>query len=960
MKKLVLIVLGFAIISLNVNSQTSNCSCLSTIDGTFSIAEITSGVAPEYRNDDGSTTIKSLPFNFCLYGTSYNQFYINNNGNITFDVSYSQFTGVGFPSSSYVMLAPFFADVDTRATSSGLVYYKITPTYAIIQWENVGYYNMKTDKVNTFQIIITDGTDPIVPSGNNIAFCYGDMHWTTGDASSGLNGFGGIAATVGINKGDGISAFQFGRFDQPGYVCDGGYLNNDGVDWLDYKSIYFNSCSSANIAPIASGVNNCDTIKMCGIGDTLFINESFLSPETIQNTNISVNLNGMSGATVIENNSGNSANAIVQIITGLGNAGNQTITFTATDNGSPAGITVINVHLFIDTTSVPNFNPTIIGNPNICQGGNTTLNVVPTYYDSYFWSTGSFDTSITVNTTGIYWVTSTLNNCQKSTIINVAAHQLPSPLIDGYPFICSSSGSVTTDLYSDSLIYDSYTWSSGSVNDSIQAVNGVYTLTVTDQYGCSATSSPVTVTGALPPLITGTTAVCNGQLANLTTTNPYVLYDWSNGATVSTNDTVFLPSGPTSYTLTVVDQNGCVLTSAPVTINDFNFAISVSGIQPFCAGQSINVTASTNNLTQIPNYVWSTNDTTSTLIITTGGNYTVSMTYPNGCTSDTSVTVSAPYPLPIPTVTGALFTCWNSPTTLTVSPIVAGSTYVWSGISSTSSSISVLSGVYAITETDTNGCIGFSPVYLVTNQNPLVTIANNVPFCSGASINLTANPTIPGGANYFWSNNATTQSTTVFNSGVYSVTVSYSNGCSAADTVMVSTFSSPVANFTESPLGFFGANTPISFQDLSTVAGASIVNWVWNFGDTIGVYSMGANPTHTYAINGWYMVTLAVQSSDGCWDTTSTSIWVGMEELDFSSGITIYPNPFTQQATIAFSDVQHNTTIKIIDVIGKEIKSINFSGKECVIEKGELKSGIYFLQTSDENKKVINRKLVVQ
>ena len=81
-----------------------------------------------------------------------------------------------------------------------------------------------------------------------------------------------------------------------------------------------------------------------------------------------------------------------------------------------------------------------------------------------------------------------------------------------------------------------------------------------------------------------------------------------------------------------------------------------------------------------------------------------------------------------------------------------------------------------------------------------------------------------------------------------------------------------------------------------------------------------------------------------------------IDEKEFS----VSPNPFIIKATIAFSDVQHNTTIKIIDVIGKEIKSINFSGKECVIEKGELKSGIYFLQTSDENKKVINRKLVVQ
>ncbi len=943
--------------------SSANCSCLIQgveTDPTYSVAEFVGYTAPDYRNDDASTAIKTIPFNFCLYGTSYNQLYINNNGNITFDVAYSTFSAVGFPSSSYVMVAPFWADVDTRDATSGLVYYKITPTYMIVQWKNVGYFSMQVDKINTFQLIITDGTDPILPSGNNIAFCYGDMQWTTGSASSGVNGFGGTAATVGVNKGDGTNYFQMGRFDQPGIAYDGSYGNNDGVSWLDNQSIYFNSCNSTNIAPIASGLNNCDTIKVCGVGDTLILNGYFLAPEVGQNTTVSVNLNGMSGATVISNTTGNSANAIVQIIASPGNAGDQTITFTATDNGSPAGVTVINAHLFIDTTGLSAFNPHITGNLEFCQGSTTTLSVSPTTYDSYVWSTGSLNTSITVDTSGIYWVTSTLNNCQKSSLVNVVEHLSPTPVIDGYPFTCSTTGTSTTNLYSDSLIYDSYTWSSGSINDSIQAGNGVYTLTVTDQYGCTATSAPVTVTGPLPPVITGTTAVCNGQLAQLTTTFAYVSYDWSNGATVSTNDTAMVPASPPSYTVTVVDQNGCVLTSAPFTVNNFNFAISVTGIQPFCAGQSINVTAGTNNATQVPSYAWSNSATTSAINLTSGGTYTVTLTYPNGCTSDTTVTVAPPNPLPTPTVTGPLFTCGTTPTTLTVSPITAGSTYVWAGTSSTNSSISVLSGNYSLTETNANGCVGNSPVYQVTNQNPLVTIQNNTRFCPGASINLTANPTIPGGANYFWSNNATTQSITVFNSGVYSVTVSYSNGCSAADSVTVSTFSSPVANFTESPLGFFGANTPISFQDLSTVASASIVNWVWNFGDTIGVYSMGANPTHTYAINGWYMVTLAVQSSDGCWDTTSTSIWVGMEELDFSSGITIYPNPFTQQATIDFYGVQHNTTIKIIDVIGKEIKSINFSGKECVIEKGELKSGIYFLQTSDENKKVINRKLVVQ
>ena len=59
-------------------STSTQCDCLVPLDGTFSVAEFTNGIAPDYRNDDGSTASKALPFTFCLYGTNYNSFYINN------------------------------------------------------------------------------------------------------------------------------------------------------------------------------------------------------------------------------------------------------------------------------------------------------------------------------------------------------------------------------------------------------------------------------------------------------------------------------------------------------------------------------------------------------------------------------------------------------------------------------------------------------------------------------------------------------------------------------------------------------------------------------------------------------------------------------------------------------------------------------------------------------------------
>src|ERR1035437_6662176 len=166
------------------------CNCYIPPDGTYTVA-----MAP---NDDLSTNSLSIPFTFCLYGNNYNSLYINNNGNISFGQAYSTFSSSPFPDPSYIMVAPFWGDVDTQG--AGVVEYKITPTAMYVNWVGVGYYPAQTDKVNTFQLIITDGTDPILPTGNNIAFCYGDMQWTTGSASQGVNGFGGIPATVGVNQ----------------------------------------------------------------------------------------------------------------------------------------------------------------------------------------------------------------------------------------------------------------------------------------------------------------------------------------------------------------------------------------------------------------------------------------------------------------------------------------------------------------------------------------------------------------------------------------------------------------------------------------------------------------------------------------------------------------------------------------------------------------------------------------
>jgi hypothetical protein len=245
--------------------RNSVCDCMVQLDSTFTLAML--------PNDDGSSSIINLPFSFDFYGTIYDSLYINNNGNISFLAPYITFTANPFPDATYNMIAPFWGDVDTRditgVGSIGSVWYKMTPNALIVVWDSVGYYSMHDDLRSTFQLIISDGTDTLVPSGNNVSFCYGDMQWTTGDASGGVGGFGGAAATVGVNIGNGVDYFQVGQFDAPGTGFDGPYGSVDQVDFLDGQEVYFNiAVANTNTPPVLISSVICDTIDVY-TGDTL-------------------------------------------------------------------------------------------------------------------------------------------------------------------------------------------------------------------------------------------------------------------------------------------------------------------------------------------------------------------------------------------------------------------------------------------------------------------------------------------------------------------------------------------------------------------------------------------------------------------------------------------------------------------------------------------------------------------
>jgi hypothetical protein len=174
-------------------------------------------------NDDSSTALVPIGFTANFYGNPYTDLYINNNGNVTFDMPLSTFTPFDFTVTGNVIIAPYLADVDTRGTGSSLVTYGQTTVDGnqafCVNWVNVGYYAEATDKLNSFQLLLVkQGT-----AGDfDIIFNYDKVQWEAGDASGGSGGLGGTSAAVGFANGDGGPSHY--------YVRAGSYTNGALLD----------------------------------------------------------------------------------------------------------------------------------------------------------------------------------------------------------------------------------------------------------------------------------------------------------------------------------------------------------------------------------------------------------------------------------------------------------------------------------------------------------------------------------------------------------------------------------------------------------------------------------------------------------------------------------------------------------------------------------------------------------
>jgi VCBS repeat-containing protein len=365
---------------------------------------------------------------------------------------------------------------------------------------------------------------------------------------------------------------------------------------------------------------------------------------------------------------------------------------------------------------------------------------------------------------------------------------------------------------------------------------GTYTVTVTDEDGCTEALDVVVNDDNVPFNITGTTTpntTCvpggNGDIDITVTPSGNYTYNWSNNET--TQDLTDVEPG--TYTVTVTFGVNCTNTSS-FTINDQpnEPQINATVVGTTCELSNGSITLSVTGGVTPYTYLWDNNETTQNLTNIPEGTYSVTVTGANDCTDTQTINVGNVNP-PI-NVTGVVTpntTCLpagNGGINITVAP--AGTyTYEWSNMATTQDISNVPPGTYSVTVTGQGAC-SQTAEFTIPDQpsEPQVngTVVNTTCDLTNGSITLS----VSGGVTpytYAWDNNAVTPNINNILAGSYTVTVTGGNGCSTTQTFTVSNNNPPfninaniVANTTCLPPG----NGSISL----TVTPAGSYTFIWS------------------------------------------------------------------------------------------------------------------------------------
>lgn len=672
-----------------------------------------------------------------------------------------------------------------------------------------------------------------------------------------------------------------------------------------------------------------------------------------------------------------------------------TYTVTAT---SPNGCTATASHT-MRVNPLP--TPSINGNLTPCLGKSTTLTV--SGGATYVWSTGSTADNITIQPTApiTYSVTATSSaGCTATNSVAITTYPVPSPSIQGNTILCHEGTSTLTAVGGIT-----FNWSTGATSNNI-TINeaGTYTVTITNSFGCSATTSAVaTVEPQIIANIVGNDIICAGEQITLYATGGEN-YLWNTG--LNTASLTHTPATNTTYTCTITSINGCeAVASKEVTVTPLPTP-EISGSNFLCEGSSIQLTATGGSA-----FVWSNGITSNQNTITEPGIYTVTVTQ-NNCSASTQTYITQ-HPSPHTTISGNTQFCAGDSTSITAT---GGDSYLWNTGATTNSIVAHQSGNYSVTISDEHGCTATQSLTVTVLELPQITINGNTQLCMNDASLLTAH-----GANYYiWNNGVESATLSVLptENTTYSVTGTHANGCTASTSISLIVY--PIFNIELSDEICQGGNYNengfmLGYQDeygtfthtrnLQTshgcdsivtltltvhpkpilpaaISGPSMINtagsysysvlnaeytnsYEWSLNNPNWTLNAGSNNFATINITTNSSAILSVIGINECGISAPLTLniesTISIDEIDAMDGINIYPNPTTNFVNIRNENYQKPISlIEIYDLNGKLVDRIFDISETTQINFYSYSKGTYIIKLFNQENVIGTAKIIKQ
>lgn len=597
----------------------------------------------------------------------------------------------------------------------------------------------------------------------------------------------------------------FGQCDGTASVGIGGGVPNYNIQWSNgASSNSISNLCAGTFEVIVTDANNCRDSAEVTIIQPPQLTATTTKTDVLCNGgcngSASVIPAGGSGPYTFLWMPGNTTN---QAATGLC-AGTYTVTVTD-DNGCVVIRTV--------TITQPNaLNVSITASSLACNGvcnasacGNITGGVAPYRYS---WNTSPTQTTSCISNlcAGTYSLTVTdNNNCvtSASTVINQPTALSVSTSATDASCNGRCDGTVGALAGGGTPPYN-YTWSPGTLPGAnlTNRCAGTYTVTVTDNNGCSGSgTATVSQPQILSPNIQATNVSCNGLNNGSVTvtptggTAPYT-YDWAPGNPTGEGTPTISGLSPGTYSVNIRDNQGCVVTASVAVTQPQPLAASVVTAQSSCNVCNGSTRIAPTGGTRPYTYTWA--NTTSTDSIASGlcpGTYSVTVTDARGCSTTLSSTINQTVQILI-TISDSSVSCFGACDGIATANASGGRpqySYLWSTaagttLSTTQTASGLCAGTYVVLATDADGCFNRDTVTFVNPVAVTTTVTSTNLSCNG-TCDGTASATGAGGTGtftYLWRpGNLNTQSISGLCAGTYTVTVRDGNNCAQIDSVTI-------------------------------------------------------------------------------------------------------------------------------------------------------------------------------